>query len=128
MVPHTDEEANPSPRVATGSLHKELLNAHIQPRPDTTTTDRPGEKHPSVLSSRPCYRCRTYMSSVDIKRVFWTTGTGAWESAKVRDLVDAMDNVSLGQPSDVATMLNNVFVTKHEVLMLRRTMRESRCV
>jgi hypothetical protein len=122
MVPHTDVEANPSPRVATGSLYEELWNPHIQPRPDTTTTDKPGEKHPSVLSLRPCYRCITYISSVGIKRVFWTTSTGAWECAKVRDLVDAMDNVGLGQPSNVATMLSNVFFTKHEVLMLRRTM------
>jgi hypothetical protein len=62
------------------------------------------------------------MSSVGIKRVFWTTTAGAWQSAKVRDLVDAMDNLGLGQPLDVATTLNNVFITKHEVLMLRRTM------
>jgi hypothetical protein len=64
------------------------------------------------------------MSSVGIKRVFWTTASGEWESAKVRDLVDALENFGLAQPSDVATTLNNVFVTKHEVLMLRRAMGE----
>lgn len=62
------------------------------------------------------------MSSVGIKRVFWTTASGDWESAKVRDLVDALENFGLEQPSDVAATLDNVFVTKHEVLMLRRTM------
>lgn len=64
------------------------------------------------------------MSSVGIKRVFWTTGTGTWESAKVRDLVDALDNLGQEQPSSAAATLN-VFVTKNEVLMLRRTMGNS---
>jgi hypothetical protein len=41
-------------------------------------------------------------------------------------LVDALENFGLAQPSDVATTLNNVFVTKHEVLMLRRTMGDKR--
>lgn len=122
MIPHADEEAEPLPRVATGSLHEELRNPQIRPRPDTTNMEKASEKHPSVLSSRPCYRCVTYMSSVGIKRVFWTAATGEWESAKVRDLVDAMDKLGLEQPLDVATTLNSVFVTKHEVLMLRRTM------
>jgi hypothetical protein len=61
------------------------------------------------------------MHSVGIKRVFWTNDDGAWEGAKVRDLVDAqessIDNVASGGP-----MGNGVFVTKHEVLMLRRMM------
>jgi hypothetical protein len=62
------------------------------------------------------------MSSVGIKRVFWTTDSGTWESAKVRDLVNELDKLGLEQPSDVAATLSSVFVTKHEVLMLRRTM------
>jgi hypothetical protein len=62
------------------------------------------------------------MASVGIKRVFWTTGFGTWESAKVRDLVDALDNLGSEQPSNAAATLSNVLVTKHEVLMLRRTM------
>jgi hypothetical protein len=62
------------------------------------------------------------MNSVGIKRVFWTTGSGTWEGAKVRDLVDAIDNLAAGEASDGAAALNNVFVTKHEVLMLRRLM------
>jgi hypothetical protein len=40
----------------------------------------------------------------------------------VRDLVDALDRLGEEQsPNDAAT-LSNIFVTKHEVLMLRRTM------
>jgi hypothetical protein len=79
------------------------------------------EKQRSILASRPCYRCISYMDSVGIKRVFWTTDTGKWEGAKVRDLVDAMDSLGNDDGTD-ATSLANVFVTKHEVLMLRRTM------
>jgi hypothetical protein len=37
-------------------------------------------------------------------------------------LVDALKNFGLKQPWDAASALNNVFVTKHEVLMLRRIM------
>jgi hypothetical protein len=61
------------------------------------------------------------MNSVGIKRVFWTTDSGTWEGAKVRDLVDAMDTLGTGA-SDSAAALNSVFITKHEVLMLRRLM------
>jgi hypothetical protein len=65
------------------------------------------------------------MASVGIKRVFWTTGAGTWESAKVRDLVDELDKLGLEQSPDAATTLGSAFVTKHEVLMLRRTMGEN---
>lgn len=63
------------------------------------------------------------MHAVGIKRVFWTTQDGLWEGAKVRDLVEALEvgvegegGVGTGQES------KGVFVTKHEVLMLKRTM------
>lgn len=62
------------------------------------------------------------MASVGIQRAFWTTDAGTWESAKVRDLVDTLDNLTLDDATDAATTLSSVFVTKHEVLMLRRTM------
>tara|TARA_R110002003_G_scaffold44_19_gene3424 strand:- start:4128 stop:4331 length:204 start_codon:yes stop_codon:yes gene_type:complete len=62
------------------------------------------------------------MASVGIKRVFWTSESGGWEGAKVRDLVDELDKLGLEQPSDTTTALKSVFVTKHEVLMLRRMM------
>jgi hypothetical protein len=65
------------------------------------------------------------MNSVGIKRVFWTTDSGVWEAAKVRDLVDALDTLGNGEACDVNIALDNVFVTKHEVLMLRRVMEDN---
>lgn len=65
------------------------------------------------------------MDSMGIKRVFWSNQDGEWEGAKVRDLVDALEmgiggveegGVGTGQES------KGFFVTKHEVLMLKRTM------
>ncbi|KAK7192784.1 hypothetical protein PSPO01_01492, partial [Paraphaeosphaeria sporulosa] len=77
---------------------------------------------PSVLANRPCYRCIAYMNSVGIKRVFWMAISGEWECAKVRDLVDALNDLGLGDAADAHAARSSVFVTKHEVLMLRRTM------
>ncbi|KAF2655890.1 putative isomerase YbhE [Lophiostoma macrostomum CBS 122681] len=119
------EQASSShaPKSSTGSLHEELIN----PYPRSVIAKPPGEDHSkeqrSILASRPCYRCISYMDSVGIKRVFWTTDSGKWEGAKVRDLVDAMDSLCDDNSTDSAS-LANVFVTKHEVLMLRRTMAE----
>ena len=108
-------------KASTGSLHEELTNPYPRIKTTKPVLETDAEKQRSILSSRPCYRCISYMDSVGIKRVFWTTDTGKWEGAKVRDLVDAMD--SLGKDDGVdATSLASVFVTKHEVLMLRRTM------
>jgi hypothetical protein len=65
------------------------------------------------------------MASAGIKRVFWTNDKGDWEGAKVRDLVDALDNMGSQQPGGISATLSSVFVTKHEVLMLRRMMSDS---
>jgi hypothetical protein len=68
------------------------------------------------------------MYAVGIKRAFWTNNDGEWEGAKVRDLVDALEMGSEGsEGSDGAQPgsgqeNNGVFVTKHEVLMLKRMM------
>lgn len=62
------------------------------------------------------------MASVGIKRVFWTTDQGDWEGAKVRDLVDALDDLGKEHSLGSVSALNSVFVTKHEVLMLRGSM------
>lgn len=97
----------------TGSLHDELKVRTPSPRPVSTP---PREANPvlQVRESRPCYRCVTYMDSVGIKRVFWTNANGEWEGAKVRDLMDSLE--TFGEDGE------NVFVTKHEVLMLMRSM------
>jgi hypothetical protein len=42
----------------------------------------------------------------------------------VRDLVDALDRVRQGDSSDDLTIITDIFVMKHEVLMLRRVIGE----
>ena len=66
------------------------------------------------------------MHSVGIKRVFWTNDAGEWEGGKVRDLVNALDNSMDGVAGEGkgGPIGNGVFVTKHEVLMLKRKMGE----
>ncbi|TKA68005.1 hypothetical protein B0A49_05050 [Cryomyces minteri] len=105
----------------TGSLHDELSCS----KPSAVRTADPPTSalldKRAVAASRPCYRCISYMHSVGIKRVFWTNENGDWEGGKVRDLANALcgdelDDVA-GGPAG-----NGVFVTKHEVLMLRRRM------
>lgn len=61
------------------------------------------------------------MHAVGIKRVFWTNVDGKWEGAKVRDLVEALA-VGDGEPGHDDGGVKGVFVTKHEVLMLKRIM------
>ena len=123
-------DTNAIERVLTGSLHDELL----QPLPPTRPTpERPVATDPmsATLLSRPCYRCISYMDAVGIKRVFWTNGEGGWDGGKVRDLVDGLESRgsvgdcgehggNVGSSGGVAG--NGVFVTKHEVLMLKRLM------
>lgn len=109
------------------SLHDEYLANNPGPPPMTSCCDKeiPHGK-PPVSASRPCYRCISFMHAVGIRRVFWTNNLGEWEGGKVKDLVDGMNGV----PTEVATggqgggglMGNGVFVTKHEVLMMRRIM------
>lgn len=67
------------------------------------------------------------MHAVGIKRVFWTNSRGAWEGAKVRGLVDALeggrgDGKNNGSGTAMKAETEGLFVTKHEVLMLRRIM------
>jgi hypothetical protein len=57
------------------------------------------------------------MQWAGVRRVFWTNGGVQWEGAKVRDLVDALE-------LDPTTGTSDMFVTKHEVLMLRRQIKE----
>lgn len=108
--------------ASTGSLHDELSSkAKAAARRAESLIDQPGEVETTklVAESRPCYRCISYMHSVGIKRVFWTTSEGKWEGAKVRDLVDHLEGAMTS--SDNQSELP-VFVTKHEVLLLRRLM------
>ena len=106
---------------ATGSLHDEVKSRSHTPNPSS---------HPEISywrptrASRPCYRCITHMYSVGIKRVFWTNVDGGWDGAKVRDLMDALDGGSDGDECGGHGSEKDlgVFVTKHEVLMMKRRM------
>lgn len=102
--------------TSTGSLHDELSCRTKEPEPLVANPEN-FEISQIVAESRPCYRCISYMHSVGIKRVFWTSSEGKWEGAKVRDLVDHLEGTTAtsGNP-----LLLPVFVTKHEVLLLRR--------
>jgi len=112
---------------STGSLHDELL--HREPKLQTTpqTKSTAATQSQLIRASRPCYRCISYMHAVGIKRVFWTNDAGEWECGKVRKLVKALDNSMEGVANGTGgPMGNGVFVTKHEVLMLKRMMGEGR--
>jgi hypothetical protein len=100
------------------SLHDELTSINTPPpfpdvahhSPTNNVLDRR-----AIRDSRPCYRCILYMHSAGIRRVFWTNSRGEWECAKIRDLFDR-----LGEAGDDSEDRNGIFVTKHEVLMLRQ--------
>lgn len=114
----TDHLSRCSSSMSEGSLHDELVNP--DPKPAKVPSQRLEEPidPATVHASRPCYRCVAYMHSVGIRRVFWSIEGGEWESAKVRDLVDALD----GNGGDATGSGCSMFVTKHEVLMMRRMM------
>ncbi|KAK0631566.1 hypothetical protein B0T14DRAFT_559355 [Immersiella caudata] len=111
-----DDPLFPATSSSTGSLHDELTCKTPTPAPLPLATCSPIR---TAVDSRPCYRCVCYMHSVGIKRVFWTNGEGKWEGAKVRDLADMLEGSGSGGEGEVVSGLG-VFVTKHEVLMLRR--------
>lgn len=115
--------------LSSGSLHDELNDRNPSPGPDQNSNESTTIDTSVVRASRPCYRCISYMHSVGIKRVFWTNDGGEWEGGKVRDLVDALDtsmeSVASGEGATGGPMGNGVFVTKHEVLMLKRMMGQS---
>ncbi|KAK8857046.1 3-carboxy-cis-cis-mucoante lactonizing enzyme [Apiospora arundinis] len=100
--------------VSTGSLYDELsCKEPVRLAPAAKHTD---ESHLCAGESRPCYRCVAYMDSVGIKRVVWTNASGDWECAKVSDLVQMLE----GSMGDESSANIGLFVTKHEVLRLRR--------
>lgn len=62
------------------------------------------------------------MHAVGIRRVFWTTAsaTGDRQGRKAKVLVAGMDSVGNESARRGDPVGNGVFVTKHEVLMMRR--------
>lgn len=103
------------------SLHDELKCSAPPPPKLALQKDSQREPQLSAASSRPCYRCISYMEGAGIRRVFWTNEDGDWEGGKVRDLVDALglNEASNGVSEDTSA---SIFITKHEILMLRRQM------
>lgn len=112
--------ATPAMPASTGSLHDELITKTSKPKPLTSASEDV-KPPPTAAESRPCYRCVAYMHSVGIKRVFWTNNEGNWEGAKIRDLIDQLDGtMHMDKDTALGQAAMGVFVTKHEVLMLRR--------
>lgn len=105
----------------TGSLYDELRSHETRTPPPVQET-APTIPREAIHASRPCYRCVSYMHAVGIKRVFWTNDDGEWEGGKVAIFIDALDGEGDGPECGGGPMGNGVFVTKHEVLMMRRTM------
>lgn len=105
----------------TGSLYDELQ--HSAPKITPPAPDKaPTIPREAIHASRPCYRCVSYMHAVGIKRVFWTNDDGEWEGGKVAKFIDALDGEADGAGCGGGPMGNGVFVTKHEVLMMRKKM------
>lgn len=106
---------------STGSLYDELKCRGKDSGPKTSKL-RSRQQIRVVAESRPCYRCVSYMHSVGIKRVFWTTSEGKWEGAKVQEMIDQLDGAMASADTSLGSTIPDVFVTKHEVLLLRRLM------
>lgn len=108
--------------VTTGSLHDELRSPSPPSRVPPAATAEPAIPRKAIHASRPCYRCISYMHAVGIKRVFWTNAAGEWEGGKVAKFIDALDGDGDEGGCGGGPMGNGVFVTKHEVLMMKRLM------
>ncbi|KAK6440084.1 hypothetical protein LTR95_003689 [Oleoguttula sp. CCFEE 5521] len=105
----------------TGSLHDELT--HSPPAASSAPTPCSAadiDIRNCIRASRPCYRCISYMHAVGIRRVFWTNDARQWEGGKVAKLMAALE----GDGSAEEGVEGGMFVTKHEVLMLKRKMWE----
>ncbi|KAI1389372.1 uncharacterized protein F4822DRAFT_427726 [Hypoxylon trugodes] len=108
----------------TGSLYDELMCKELKTSLPARSEDAALKSTVdcgNALDSRPCYRCVLYMHSAGIRRVYWTNNQGQWENAKVRDLFDQVSGNNVYNGSDANSGgRGGVFVTKHEILMLRR--------
>ncbi|CAG8955505.1 hypothetical protein HYFRA_00010372 [Hymenoscyphus fraxineus] len=126
-TPSSKPEIRASQKRSPTSLHDELSpHLHTSISPSPTPNPTPSSK-PEIRASRPCYRCVTAMHAVGIKRVFWTNAEGSWEGAKVRDLVDALEGGGgVESGGGVDSVNRGFFVTKHEVLALKRGMEGGR--
>nr|OQO26736.1 hypothetical protein B0A51_07715 [Rachicladosporium sp. CCFEE 5018] len=119
-VPSTSS-SSASLASTTGSLHDELTHSFTSASPALKLSSAPDtDIRNCIRASRPCYRCISYMHAVGIRRVFWTNDAGEWEGGKVAKLMAALEGD--GRAEDGVE--GGMFVTKHEVLMLKRKMWE----
>lgn len=114
---HVADDLPPRPM----SLHDELKCKVSRPS-KVASRDIPDCEPPlPATCSRPCYRCISYMEWAGIRRVFWSNHDGEWEGGKVRDLVDAL-GLDQGNAGGSDQTSASMFVTKHEILMLKKQM------
>lgn len=127
-IPENSDNGNegdgirPAQTLLTGSLHDELTykTAAVAVATDDVQ-DEVLSGRSNAAASKPCYRCVNFMHNVGIKRVFWTNDEGEWEGAKIRDLADQLEGIGCQDTSESEDESGSgVYVTKHEVLMLRR--------
>ncbi|KAK7525637.1 uncharacterized protein IWZ02DRAFT_498780 [Phyllosticta citriasiana] len=130
---HPDEKVIPtksseqsSTAVTTGSLHDQLtMLKKAAPGLARRGDSADDLSHPNctIRASRPCYWCLSFMHNVGIKRVFWTNEEGSWEGAKVKCLIDELEGENFGAIGEAGGLEGGgVYVTKHEVPILRRLM------
>ncbi|OTA70722.1 hypothetical protein K449DRAFT_442413 [Hypoxylon sp. EC38] len=125
-IENTRDGSLPIAHPSTGSLYDELLCKEPKPSlskaPMQNSLDTIIDRG-NILESRPCYRCVLYMHSAGIRRVHWTNRDGQWENAKVRNLFDQVSETNVCGGHNVNN--SGVFITKHEILMLRRLSSQS---
>ena len=127
QIPH---HTTPPPH----SLHDELCSPTQSTPISTINSPEPPSQRPTAALSKPCYRCLHTMHSAGIKRVFWTNTKGEWEGAKVQGLVDALEGAEGAKFAAGGTKGSSegengggkggMFVTKHEVLRLRKMLHQ----
>lgn len=122
-----DDGDSPPSQPRTGSLHDELRWKKPKENESKAQSSRPQSGKPMATQSRPCYRCVSYMHSAGVKRVFWTNVKGEWEGAKTQELVDVLEGLGplAGNGTGDGSNDSAMFVTKYEVLMLRKALAKS---
>jgi hypothetical protein len=93
-------------KAPTGSLYDELSCCSRTVSPADSELPLPSNETECATSSRPCYRCISYMQWAGIRRVFWTSNNGEWEGGKIRDMVDALELDDPAEAGSLAGMLS----------------------
>ncbi|KAM0703172.1 hypothetical protein Q7P35_009110 [Cladosporium inversicolor] len=96
----------------------------VKPSAQVAALSSSSESDPGAFSlpSSASSTARSAILVLWIKRVFCTNDDGEWEGGKVARFIDALDGEADGAGCAGGPMGNGVFVTKHEVLMMRKKM------